>query len=84
MLNYLRPYFEVFWLLCLSSPCVRIIIFTLIIDQGGMRDKDREEGGKVERKRKMLVLLVKMVKNSLSENRLNNMDPFTFDSVYIR
>lgn len=32
----------------------------------------------------MLVLLVKMVENSLSENRLNNMDPFAFDSVYIK
>lgn len=57
----------------------RSIIFTLIIDQGGMRDKDRRR-----RERKMLVLLVKMVENSLSENRLNNMDPFTFDSVYIK
>ena len=57
----------------------RSIIFTLIIDQGGMRDKDRRR-----RERKMLVLLVKMVENSLSENRLNNMDPFAFDSVYIK
>ena len=62
----------------LKSMC-RSIIFTLIIDQGGMRDKDRRR-----RERKMLVLLVKMVENSLSENRLNNMDPFTFDSVYIK
>lgn len=66
----------------LKSMC-RSIIFTLIIDQGGMRDKDRRrrEGRK---ERKMLVLLVKMVENSLSENRLNNMDPFAFDSVYIK
>lgn len=62
----------------LKSMC-RSIIFTLIIDQGGMRDKDRRR-----RERKMLVLLVKMVENSLSENRLNNMDPFAFDSVYIK
>ena len=48
-----------------------------------MRDKDRRrrEGRK---ERKMLVLLVKMVENSISENRLNNMDPFAFDSIYIK
>ena len=61
----------------------RTIIFTLVIDEGGMRDMDgrRKEGRKG---RKMLVLLVKMVEDSLSENRLNNMDPFTFDSIYIK
>lgn len=61
----------------------RSIIFTLIIDQGGMRDKDRRRR-ESRKERKMLVLLVKMVENSLSENRLNNMDPFAFDSVYIK
>lgn len=66
----------------LKSMC-RSIIFTLIIDQGGMRDKDRRRR-ESRKERKMLVLLVKMVENSLSENRLNNMDPFTFDSVYIK
>lgn len=66
----------------LKSMC-RTIIFTPIIDERGMRDKDRRrrEGRK---ERKMLVLLVKMVENSLSENRLNNMDPFAFDSIYIK
>ena len=66
----------------LKSMC-RTIIFTPIIDEGGMRDKDgrRREGRK---ERKMLVLLVKMVENSLSENRLNNMDRFAFDSIYIK
>lgn len=66
----------------LKSMC-RTIIFTPIIDERGMRDKDRRrrEGRK---ERKMLVLLVKMVENSLSENRLNNMDPFAFDSTYIK
>ena len=61
----------------------RTIIFTPAIDEGGMRDKDgRRKEGREERK--MLVLLVKMVEDSLSENRLNNMDPFTFDSIYIK
>ena len=59
------------------------IIFTPVIDEGGKRNMDgrRKEGRK---ERKMLVLLVKMVEDSLSENRLNNIDPFTFDSIYIK
>ena len=61
----------------------RTIIFTPVIDEGGMRDKDRR-GREGRKERKMLVLLVKMVEDSLSENRLNNMDPFTFDFIYIK
>ena len=61
----------------------RTIIFTPVIDEGGMRDKDGR-GREGRKERKMLVLLVKMVEDSLSENRLNNMDPFTFDSIYIK